>query len=315
MKKLRYGLIGVGPIGCALAAHLSKSGSEVFAYSIDPESTLALRSKPIKVSGALQTQGRMARVHTQLSEFLAEKPDVILIATKSCHNRGLLEEICRLGGAGEALAISCQNGLNTEDALAEVFGKNKALRMVMNIGCRFLSKSDVEVKFFLPHVLSLVEGADVKVVAQIVDDLVSSGFAVTAKSDYQRDVFKKVILNSSLGTICALTGLTMRAAVDSPEIEAVIRALVEEGIALSRAAHLDLSPAFTEEAMCYLRDAGDHKPSMALDVEHGRATENDDHCGALVKLAERLGIEMPVTRAMYYLLKELEVRSMHKVNH
>ncbi len=312
MKRLRYGLIGVGPIGCVVAAHLAQGGAEVVAYSIDSEVTRALRAGPIRVNGALRAEGRIAKVHTELAPLLAEKPDVIILAVKACHNLALLEQIRALGGAGRAVALSCQNGLNTEEAIAEVFGKDRSLRMVMNIGCRFLSGSEIDVKFFLPHVLSIVKGVDSSTIEQIASDLNRVGFQVEAKVDYQLDIFKKAILNSSLGTICSLTGLTMRAAVESPEIEAVIRSLVLEGIELAKASSLNLSSAFTEEAMTYLRDAGDHKPSMALDIEYGRPTENEDHCGALTRLGKRLGVATPVTQAMYFLMKDLERRASKK---
>ncbi|OFZ13607.1 MAG: hypothetical protein A2Z20_09755 [Bdellovibrionales bacterium RBG_16_40_8] len=312
MKRFRYGLIGVGPVGCVVATHLVQSGAEVVVYSKDPEVTHAMKAGPIKVHGVIRAEAKFNNIHTNLTDFLEEKPDIIIFAVKSFNNRTLIDEIIQSGGLGKAVVVSCQNGLSVDEPITEAFGRAQSLRMVMNLGCKFSSKSEIEVKFFRPHILSKIKEVDEKIINQIVGDLNKANFSIEARSDYQRDVFKKVILNSSLGTICTLTGLTMRAAMDSPDIESVVRTLICESGALARAAKIDLSESFIDEAMRYLQSGSDHMPSISLDIAHGRQTENEDQCGALVNLGDKLGVDMPVTKAMYYLMRDLEKRSISK---
>lgn len=310
--KLRYGLIGVGPIGCTIAAHLCQGGADVIAYSIDTEATKALRAQAIRVGGMLTAEGRLRAVFTDLAAFLKERPDIILLATKSCHNATVIADLRRHGGIGDAVVISCQNGLDVEEQIAKAFGPNHSLRMVMNLGCTSTSSGEIDVKFSRPNCLSSNKDVSLSLTQAVAGDLSSQGFQVELCPNYRLDVFKKVILNSSLSPMCALTGLTMRGAIESPEVNPIISDLVNEGIRLARADGLDLPEGFHKEAMDYLRGGGDHRPSMVLDINLGRPTENEDNGGALVRLGEKRGVPMPVTKTIYNLLKDLEKRRLEK---
>ena len=311
-KRLRYGLIGVGPVGCTVAAHLVQAGNEVFAYSIDPKQTKHLSEHPIRVRGLIRADGKINRVYTDLTSFLKNDPDVIILATKSCNNETVINEIRQKGGVGKAVVLSCQNGLDIEDRIAEAFGPDHTLRMMMNFGCNYNSSDEIDVKFFRTQVLSLNEWVDKKIMQQIVTDLSGQKFIVELKLNYRQDVFKKVVLNASLGTVCAITGLTMRAAMESPEIYTIILDLLKESLLLSKANGFNLPEHFVEDAVTYFREGGEHKPSMSLDLENGRLTENEDQCGALVRLAEKTGVSIPVTKTIYNLMKNLEKKHHEK---
>jgi 2-dehydropantoate 2-reductase len=69
---------------------------------------------------------------------------------------------------------------------------------------------------------------------------------------------------------------------------------------------LDIGDEFFDEAMDYLASGGSHKPSMLVDVEEGKRTENEYHCGNLMRYAKDLGIEVSVVDTIYCLLKALE---------
>ena len=49
-----------------------------------------------------------------------------------------------------------------------------------------------------------------------------------------------------------------------------------------------------------------HVPSMLEDIRAGRRTEVDFITGALVREAERLGVDVPLHRAMYRLVSARE---------
>jgi len=54
---------------------------------------------------------------------------------------------------------------------------------------------------------------------------------------------------------------------------------------------------------------GSNRSSMLQDVDRGRRTEIDALNGAVVRLAEKLGVETPVNRALTALVKGLEHRA------
>jgi 2-dehydropantoate 2-reductase len=52
--------------------------------------------------------------------------------------------------------------------------------------------------------------------------------------------------------------------------------------------------------------AGDHKPSMLMDVEAGRRTEVDYINGKFVEYGQRAGLDTPYNKTLLSLVKGLE---------
>lgn len=300
---LKYGLIGTGPIGCSFAAHLAKAGNEVVAFSINPESTVALGSTAITVNGVLSASGRLAAVYSGLADFLHAKPDVILIAIKSCNNRALVADLKAAGGIGGAAIVLCQNGMDIETAFAESFPASEILRMVVNMGCRLDSPTDVVMSF--AHVNYLSQG-ERGTALKIAGDLNRAGLRVEVRADLSGEIFKKVVLNSCMGAVCSVTGLAMGPAMAETGIRAIVMDLLHESVGLAGAAGISLPPDFVAYAENYFILGAAHRPSMALDIQNRRPAEVEEHYAALVRLAEKTKFPVPVMKVFYRLMSFLD---------
>ena len=60
--------------------------------------------------------------------------------------------------------------------------------------------------------------------------------------------------------------------------------------------------------MEYMKQAGDHKPSMLIDIEMKRRTEVDFMNGKIIEYGERAGIDTPYNIAVRSLVKGMEPR-------
>ena len=58
--------------------------------------------------------------------------------------------------------------------------------------------------------------------------------------------------------------------------------------------------------MDYLKSAGNHKPSMLVDIESGRITEAEFINGRIARYADIAGMEAPYNIMMRGLVKSLE---------
>jgi len=105
--------------------------------------------------------------------------------------------------------------------------------------------------------------------------------------------------------------MTMSDVMSEPELYRMMAQIVREGIEIGHALGLQVDDDYHEQAMAYLSKGGNHKPSILLDIERCRPTENEYHCGKMFRWAEALEIDAPVTQSIYYLLKNLE-RSLRK---
>jgi 2-dehydropantoate 2-reductase len=103
---------------------------------------------------------------------------------------------------------------------------------------------------------------------------------------------------------------------ESPEMRALIDDMAEECTAVARAlgGHFAFPPM---EFVARIR-AGEipiskHAGSMALDIERGVPTEIDELTGFILRAGERIGIPVPNCRAVYRLVKGLELASRNRV--
>jgi len=86
----------------------------------------------------------------------------------------------------------------------------------------------------------------------------------------------------------------------------MIRQMVAEGVEIARAEGIEFGEEFVPEAMRYLDQGGNHKPSILVDVEKGRPTENETHCGELARLAKLHGIKADLIDTIAKLIRSVE---------
>ena len=91
---------------------------------------------------------------------------------------------------------------------------------------------------------------------------------------------------------------------DLPETAALIETLLDEVTAVARAYGFDL-PEARERARGWIFDRAPStmKASMARDFERGTRTELEALTGALVRMADARGLDVPASRAAYAILK------------
>jgi len=305
MKKLAYGVIGFGPVGRVVAAHLVQAGHQVSVLVRRPSDLALLKAKPLVITGQVNVSAQLNHCYSELADFIASKPDVIYICTKSTDSKALLEDIAALHPAEQTLFVSCQNGIDVEDQIRAVFGRKRALRQVLNMGCSMSAENEVTVNFFMQHYISdLPLGA--VYAQQIADDLTEAGFPTQVKTDYRVEIFKKAILNSSLGGLCAVTRQTMSHVMDRADMYALVKQAVVEGISIAHAMDIAIQSDFVEQAMVYFHHAGNHKPSILVDIEKKRKTENDYLCGKLTEYAQQYGVKCTLIPILSTLIKTIE---------
>ena len=145
-------------------------------------------------------------------------------------------------------------------------------------------------------------------IACLADACTRAGLPTTAVADARGPQWRKVIFNAATNPVGALTGLTHGRVCEDPALRRLVTGLVDEGKAVATAQRIELD-ADPEELIDHAARpdvAYDHKASMLQDVEARRATEVDLITGALVREADRVGVDAPLHRAMYRLVKARE---------
>ncbi|MBK9668812.1 MAG: 2-dehydropantoate 2-reductase [Thermomonas sp.] len=290
---IHYGVIGTGPVGRVFAGLLRQAGHRVSVLAHRAQTQQILQRRPVVVKGKLEAYAQLEEVVLESGEFVRAEPDVVLLCTKSVDSEHVLRTLREHAPKPGMLFVSCQNGIGTERVIEAVFGRERALRIVLNMGCDVSCGNEVIVTFCTTHVMGRSPHVDPARTEAIAGDLKDSGLPLELRDDWREDVFRKALLNASLGSLCAVTRHCMGCVMGQPEARAMVEDMLREGMDICRAEGVELGPDFLGFAMHYLDQGGEHRPSILVDVEKGKVTENEFHCGELARLARKHGVAAP----------------------
>ena len=296
-------VVGGGVIGSLYAAHLARV-ADVSVVCRREEHAQALNEQGLRVSGRHEFTAEL-RAATDPAEL--PEAELAIVATKTTE---LDAAAARLKGHwSDAAVMTVQNGLGAE----EIVGRHGGWRLVSAV--TFMSgtrHSDTHVEYILDTEtwLGPFGGTPQSVVDEITALLVDSGLKARAFEDLRPAQWSKLIFNSTVNSVAALTGLPHDphfAERDRPEqLGHLVHELMEEGKRVAAAAGVELHEDPWEMNVLATQRGSRHYPSMLEDVEAHRPTEVDQITGALVREAERLGVEVPLQTAMYRLVKARE---------
>jgi 2-dehydropantoate 2-reductase len=143
--------------------------------------------------------------------------------------------------------------------------------------------------------------------AAIAEAFVAGGLKCPVEANLDEQIWLKLIGNVAFNTVSALTGCTLEELGRLPDSRALLRTLLEESASV--AAALDVAmPVSIDRRLERGLAVGAHKPSTLQDLEAGKPLEIDCLSGAVVELAERLGVDVPHTRAVHVCLRLLDAR-------
>jgi len=178
---------------------------------------------------------------------------------------------------------------------------------VVNWGCGLKGPCQVVMPFHHPpHFVQEMDPGSAGAAVGIARVLTGCGRHTEHTSDIVSMVWRKSVMNASMNPVCATTGLTMAQAMNDPIVFGTVDALLKECIRVARANEISLGWDYYPEAVAYMKNAGNHKPSMLMDIENRRRTEIDFINGKFVAYGERAGVDTPYNRTMQVLVKGIE---------
>jgi 2-dehydropantoate 2-reductase len=305
-KPTRFAVVGAGPVGCIVAAFLAKGGYEVTLCDVVPALLAPALDPGIRLEGAENLQQKVTRTCLAIDDLAAYDPEVIFITVKA--NALPLIASAIEGFYKEGMyVISWQNGIDTELELTKALGRSGVMRAVVNYGCGLVGPGHVRLPFHHPpHFIQELDPKSKPATVAIAQALSHCGLTTEDTREIISMVWRKGVLNACMNPVCAVTGLTMNRAMNDPIVFQIVDALVKECIQVARANEINLGWDFYPHAIEYMSKAGDHKPSMLMDIEAGRRTEVDFINGKFVEYGKRAGVSTPFNRTLRSLVKGLE---------
>jgi 2-dehydropantoate 2-reductase len=307
------GIIGAGPVGGILAAHLSSAGHTVYLVDAWKEHLEQIRANGLHIFGREELRARPAHLLSSAKALGDTVLEFVFVCTKACDIGTVLEEMSDTIKRSNAVFISFQNGIDTEEAIAEHIERNRVLRGVVSYAGVLIGPGEIRESFFTPpNYLGWLDELGAESCREAAALVAASGLAMEATKDIGRYVWRKAILNSCTMSIAAITGMNMQEMIEFPPTAQLVDLLLDESVAIAAAYGFDYGPGFIESVREFNKKAGPHKPSMLVDIENGRRTENPFLIRRIAERAEEKGILAPFHRTVANLIDALEKRALEK---
>jgi 2-dehydropantoate 2-reductase len=211
------------------------------------------------------------------------------------------------------VCISFQNGIDTEETVAEQIERHRVLRGVVSYAGVLIGPGEIRKSFFTPpNYLGWLDERGAEPCKEAAAVLSASGLATEATKDIGRYVWRKAILNSCTMSIAAITGMNMQEMIEFPPTGQLVELLLQESVAVAAAYGYDYGPGFVESVRDFNTRAGPHKPSMRVDIENGRRTENPFLIRRIAEYAERKGVPAPLHRTVANLIDAIEKKALER---
>ena len=123
-------------------------------------------------------------------------------------------------------------------------------------------------------------------------NLVHGGFAVSAVRNIQERMWWKLVVLAGAG-LCSVSRMDMGVIFNTPETTALARQAMVEAAAVAQARGIDLRDSLPDELVLALKNLHGDKPSMFVDLEHGRRLEVASLNGAISRLGREFGLPTP----------------------
>ncbi len=293
--------MGAGAVGGYFGGLLVKGGADV-TFIARGKRLEAVRAKGLTVKSMKGDFSLLVRATDDPEEV--GPVDLILFCVKSYDTGRAMRQALPMVGR-ETVVLSLQNGIDNEDKIADVVGKDKVLAGVAYIGSSVPEPGVILHEAEGKIVFGELEGGVSDRVFMLKQFFDHCGLPAEGSADIRRALWSKLAWNAPFNAINALVGGLVRSIVENPQTLELARRVTEEVVAVANASGIPLALEEVWERNLRFSRRSDIKTSMLQDLEAGRPLEHEALNGIIVKKGADLGIPTPYSFALYALLSQV----------
>lgn len=290
---MKITILGAGALGCYFGARLQAGGQEVTFVARGAQLD-ALRSTGLRLespTGDLHLD-KVAAV-ADLAE--AGPCDVLLVTVKNYDLADLAAHLAAQIGP-ETAVITVQNGVSAPRVLAERIGADRVLPGTVYMPADVKAPGVIRVTAELQGLIfGAFSGPPDARARRIAETMAATGAPVSLSDDIWTRLWEKFIFLSAFAAITALTRLDIGLVRDTPATRALTEQLIDEAIAVARAAHPAVPDtlAASVRSLMFERLPPTSHASLLDDLLRGKRLELDWLSGEVIRQGRHFGIPTP----------------------
>lgn len=293
---MNIAVMGAGAVGCYYGGMLARAGHAVVLIGRPPHVEAIHRNGLL-----MDTQSFKAVVPLQASTEASaiQGADIVLCCVKSPDSESAASAIAPYLAPG-AWVLSLQNGVDNAERLQATL-QQQVIPTVVYVATEMPTPGQVKHHGRGELVIGPSVGSE-----QLVRLFSAADVPVQISDNVAGALWAKLILNCAYNALSAITQTPYGLLAQGEGIEAVMRDIVQECLAVASAEGVTV-PGDTWEAVRHIaRSMPSQLSSTAQDLARHKRSEIDHLNGYVIRKGEVLGIATPVNRVLHSLVKLLE---------
>jgi 2-dehydropantoate 2-reductase len=301
---MKIAIIGPGAMGCLLAAYLGKS-NQVWLLDHDPDRATLLNRQGLILEKNERSE-KIPIVATADPRDI-EGAELVLLCVKSPRVAYALEAARPFFGP-DTMVLALQNGIGHLSVLPKLLTGTPWALGVTAQGATLTGPGHVMHRGEGPTRIGQLPEEVNKTTAtnRVAETLSTAGIRTEVVPDILNHIWAKLLINAGINALTAIHDCPNGDLLESAETLEIMTAAILEGKTVAERSGISLSsdPVAMTKEVC--RATAANISSMLQDVRAKKPTEIAAINGALVNLAEELGIPVPINRELVARIRKIE---------
>jgi 2-dehydropantoate 2-reductase len=310
---MKFAVFGVGAVGGYFGARLVQAGEDV-VFIARGETLSALQSEGLRLDSI---NGDLALPTVNVTDVpeRAGAVDVVLVGVKTWQVPEIADAIRPMLGE-DTIVLPLQNGVEAADQLSEVLGRDHVCCALAKIFCFLAGPGYVRHTGIDPYIaFGESDDRQSERIEKLLQVFLNAGIKAEIPADIMVALWEKFLFVVSWGGVGAVSRAPIGALRSLPQTRRMLERAMREIYDVARARGINLSENIVARSMDFI----DSLPpvgttSMQRDIAEGRPSEIDAWSGAVVRLGDSVGVEVPLNRFIYDSLQPLELAARGEIS-
>lgn len=299
---MKFATVATGGIGGYLAVKLGQAGEDVACLARGAHLD-AIRADGLVLEGSDGREVARPRVVTDDPAEIG-LVDAVIFAVKARDVERAAESCLPLIGP-ETVVIPFLNGVEAVERIATVLPVKNIANGIAQVSTTITAPGVIgQVGEFARFIFAERDTAPSARIDAVRAAFVVAGVEAPVPPDMDVALWTKFVLFASMSGVTAAARCTAGGIRSDPHLSRLYRDGMAETAALARARGVALPDDIVDQLWQFVRNLpAQMRASTAIDLEAGRPLEVDWLSGAVVRLSEAAGLDAPVHRALYAVLR------------
>ena len=301
---MRIAVFGTGGVGGYFGGRLAQAGEDVI-FIARGEHLRAIKEKGLKVD---TRNGDFVIYPAAATDNVSDvgPVDLVVVGVKAWQVPEAARAIKPLIGA-DTVVLPLQNGVDAAPQLAATLGSDRVIGGLCRIVSFVVEPGHIRHAGFTPSVIiGELDNRRTDRIVTLEQLFKRAGVEISIATDIQVALWTKFLFIASFSGIGAMANAPAGVIRTDPQWRTQMLSAMQEIDALARARGINLPPNSIEAVMASV-DAlpEDATSSMQRDIAAGKPSELESQNGAVVRMAQEAGIDVPTHALIYQTLRSL----------